>query len=90
MDPNESQKLEMNDLISRFPHLMDQILQKLDDKGLAKSRDVTRSWQNFIDVKNYLWLHIVKIPTLLNGGNTYLHLAAKHSQIDMLKVILDT
>ena len=80
----------MNDLIPRFSHLMEQILQKLDDEGLAKSREVARSWQNVIDVKNYPWLCIVKIPTLLNEGNTYLHLAAKHSQIDMLKVILDS
>ena len=80
----------MNDLIPRFSHLMEQILQKLDNEGLAKSREVARSWQNVIDMKNYLWLRIVKIPTLLNEGNTYLHLAAKHSQIDMLKVILDS
>ena len=80
----------MIDLIPRFSHLMEQILQKLDNKGLAKSREVARSWQNVIDVKNYLWLRIVKIPTLLNESNSYLHLAAKHCQIDGLKVILDS
>lgn len=68
---------------------MEQILQKLDNEGLAKSREVTRLLQTFIDTKIYPWLRIVKIPTVLNEGNTYLHLAAKHGQIDLFKVILD-
>ena len=80
---------EINEIILRFPHLMEQILQKLDNKGLAKSREVARSLQTFIDTKMYLWLRIVKIPTTLNKGNTYLHIAAKHGQIDFFKVILD-
>ena len=79
---------ETNEIILRFPHLMEQILQKLDNKGLAKCRELTRSLQIFIDTKMYPWLRIVKIPSILNKGNTYLHLAAKHSQIDMFKVIL--
>ena len=82
--------LEMNKIILRFPHLMEQILQKLDNEGLAKSREVARSLQTFIDAKMYFWLHIVKIPTILKEGNTYLHLAAKHGQIDMFKVIIES
>ena len=82
-------RFEINKIILRFPHLMEQILQKLDNEGLAKSREVARSLQIFIDAKMYSWLHIVKIPTILNEGNTYLHFAAKHGQIDVFKVILE-
>ena len=82
----------MNDLIPRFPHLMEKILQKLENKDLAKSREVARLWQDVIDGKNYPWLRIVEIPTLLSltRKHTYLHLAAQHNQIDMFKVILDS
>ena len=79
----------MKDLLLRFAHLMEQILQKLDNKSLVKSREVSRIWQTFIDQINYPWVRIVKIPTILNRGNTYLHLAAKHGQIDMFEVILN-
>ena len=88
MKPKETMTFEMNEIILRFPHLMEQILQKLDNEGFAKSREVARSLQTFIDTKMYSWLRIVKIPTILNSRNTYLHLAAKHGQIDMFKVIL--
>ena len=81
---------EINEIMLRFPHLMDQILQKLANKGLAKSKEVARSLQTFIDIKMYLWLRIVKIPTILNEGNMYLHLAAKHGQINIFKVILES
>ena len=80
---------EMNEIILRFPHLMEQIIQKLDNEGLAKSKEVARSLRTFIDLKMYPWLCIVKIPTILSSRNTYLHLAAKHGQIDTFKVILD-
>ena len=74
---------DINEIMLRFPHMMEQLLQKLDYKGLAKSREVSRTWQKFIDRKMYLWLRIVNIPTILSNGNTYLHLAAKHGQIDI-------
>ena len=83
----------MKELILRFPHLMIQIIKKMDDKGLAKSREVTRTLQEFIDEGNYPWLCIVKIPTILQMGNyplrkTYLHLAAEYGQIDVFDMIL--
>ena len=79
---------EMKDLFLRFPHLMEQILQKLDNKSLVKSREAARIWQEFIDHKTYPWLRIVKIPTILKRGNAYLHIAVIHNQIDMFENIL--
>ena len=78
----------MRDFILRFPHLAEKIFQQLDDEGLAKSREVERLWQEFIDERNYLWLRIVNIPTILQYGDTYLHLAADCGQTDMFEVIL--
>jgi ankyrin len=79
----------MKDLILRFPHLAKQIFQQLDNKSLAKCREIERLWQKFIDERNYPWLRIVNIPTILQDGNTYMHLAAQCGQTDMFEVILD-
>ena len=65
----------------RFPHLPEQILQKLDNESLFKSREVARSWQNLIDKRNYPWLRIVSIPTILDRRNVYLYLATKTGQV---------
>ena len=73
----------------RFPHLAEQILQKLDNQGLAKSRKVVQAWQKFIDERDYPWLRIVNIPTVLAKRKTYLHLAAEHGQIDAFEMILN-
>ena len=85
----ENRELEMKNVLLNFPHLMEQILQKLDDKSLVKSREVARMWKKFIDQRKYPWVRIVKFPTILHGGNTYLHLAAKDNQIDTFEVILN-
>ena len=78
----------MRDFILRFPHLAEKIFQQLDDEDLARSREVERLWQKFIDERNYPWLRIVNIPTILRYGDTYLHLAADCGQTDMFEVIL--
>ena len=65
VEDKRKQKLEMKDLILRFPHLMEQILQKLDNKSLVKSREVAKIWQEFVDETKYPWVRIVKIPTIL-------------------------
>ena len=65
----------------RFPHLPEQIFQKLNNESLFKCREVSSSWQNTIDGRNYPWLHIVNIPTILDSRNVYLHLATKTGQI---------
>ena len=90
VEAKRKQKLEMKALMIRFPHLMEQILQKLDNKSLIKSREVAKIWQEFIDKTKYPWVRIVKIPTIRKDlPHTYLHLAAKHSQIGVFEEILD-
>ena len=79
----------MRDLILRFPHLAEQIFQLLNNEDLAKSREVEKLWQKFIDERNYPWLRIVNIPTVLHYKDTYMHLAAQCGQTDMFEIILD-
>ena len=50
---------------------------------------MSRRLQDFVDTKEYPWLRIVKIPTRLENGNTYLHLAAEYGQFGMFKWILE-
>ena len=78
----------MNELIVRFPHLMRQLFHKMDNKGLAKIREVARTWQKFIDEGSYSWLRIVNIPTILENVHTYLDLATEYGQIDTVEMIL--
>ena len=74
-------------LPEQFPHIAEQIFEQLDNKNLSKCREVNKSWKNFIDNKNYTWIRIVNIPTVLKKGNSYAHLAAKTGQIGVLKHI---
>ena len=80
---------EMDEVMKRFPYLMERILKILDDKGLVKSRELSRRLQGFIDRREYPWLRIVKIPTRLKSGNTYLHLSAEYGQLGMFEWILE-
>ena len=77
--------MKMKDLLLRFPHLPEQIFQKLDPESLFKCREVAKSWQEVIDEKTYLWLCIMNIPTILKHGKMYLHLAAETGQIEAFK-----
>ena len=74
----------------RFPHLPEQIFQKLDTPSLFKCREVVRSWKNLIDGRNYPWLRVVNIPTILKKMNTYLHLAAETGQIEAFQIAFNS
>ena len=78
----------MEEIFQRFSHLAEQIFQNLKNEGLAKCREGGRFWQNFIDERNYPWIRIVNIPTILPHGWTYLHLAVRNGQIDMVEKIM--
>jgi ankyrin repeat protein len=78
--------MKMEALMLRFPHLPEQIFQKLDTSSLFKCKEVVRSWKNLIDGRNYPWLRVVNIPTILKKRNTYLHLAAETGQIEAFKL----
>ena len=79
----------MEDLIQRFPHIAEQILEQLDNKSLANCKTVSDSWQNFIEDRNFTWIRITKLPSVLNHGNTYLHLAAKTGHITVIAYLIE-
>ena len=81
--------MKMQDLMLKFPHLPEKILQKLDSESLFKCREVSRPWQNIIDGRNYPWLCTVNIPTILKERNSYLHLASTTGQIEAFKIALN-
>ena len=80
--------LAMRDIILRFPHLAEQIFQQLNNEDLVRCREVEKLWKEFIDERNYPWLRIVNIPTVLQNGNTYMHLAAQCGQTNMFEKLL--
>ena len=86
---NSSKRERMEDLIFRFPFVAQQIFEKLDNKSLTKCREVSKMWKDFIDDRNYSWIRIIKIPTILQNENTYLHTAAKSGQIEMFEMIIN-
>ena len=78
--------MKMEDFMLRFPHLPEKIFQKLDNSSLFKCREVLKSWKTLIDGKNYPWLRVVNIPTILKKKDRYLHLAAETGQIEAFKI----
>ena len=72
-------------LLPKFPHLPEKIFKKLNRESLFKCRQVARSWKNIVDGRNYQWLRIVNIPTILKERNTYIHLAAQTGPIQAFK-----
>ena len=57
--------MKIQDVTIKFPHLPEKILKKLNNESLFKSREVARSWKYFINGRNYPWLCVVNIPTIL-------------------------
>ena len=51
----------MEEIILRFPHIGEQIFKLLDDKSLAESREVSRSWQKFINEEKFYKQIIAKM-----------------------------
>ena len=52
-NPSNNSINRMEEAFLRFPHLPEQIFEKLDNKSLTDSRAVGISRQNFIDEKAY-------------------------------------
>ena len=79
----------MQDLILRFPHLLEKMFLKLNNQSLLKCRELARSWKNIIDGRKYPWLRLMNIPTILPMGYSYLHFSAANGQIEAFKMALN-
>ena len=50
---------KIKDFFLRFPNLVDDILNNLDDENLAKMRQVERHWRLFLDNGRLIWKRII-------------------------------
>ena len=50
----------MEEIITRFPHLGEQIFDQLKGKDLQKCREVEESWKIFIDSQKSQWIRVIK------------------------------
>ena len=67
----------MDVFIARMQHVAEQIFDQLDNESINNCREVAKSWKNCIDNKNHTLFRINNIPSILQNGNTLLHIAAK-------------
>ena len=50
----------MENILCTFPHIFQQILDKLDQKSLAGCRLVEKSWLYFVDNSKTNWIRMIK------------------------------
>ena len=70
----------MEDMLWKFPHVGKQILMKLSNKNLAKSKKAARTWDHFITNERFYKqkVHYENKQKEMNQfGETPLHEAAK-------------
>ena len=68
----------------RFPHIAEQIFACMEDKSLKNSRQVSKSWLNYIDNQNFLWNKIVQ----KEGGNKAFQKACKNGHSKMVEMLI--
>ena len=82
----------MEDMLWKFPHIGVGIFKKLSNKNLAKSKQVARTWENFI-INEKFYKQKVKYETIqkqrLGNGNTALHKFAVNGQFEECKLIIN-
>ena len=88
----------MDEVFARFLHLGEQIYEKLDDGSLLSSRVVARSWNDFIDYKDYPWTRIQNVVADLrenckDDGSVFsfatpFQLTCGKGQVNLAKVIM--
>ena len=72
MEGEKVRQLNLLDFIQRFDHIAEQIFMQFDKKSLVYCREVSKSWQEYIDDKNLPWIQIVNVPKIPKEGYTYL------------------
>ena len=82
----------MDEVFMRFLHLGEQIYEKLDDGSLLNSRVVARSWNDFVDYKDYPWTRIQNMVAdlrkeCIDDRNPF-HLTCGKGQVNRAKVIM--
>ena len=71
MEGEKVRQINLLDFFQRFDHITKQIFMQLDKKSLVNCREVSKSWQKYIDDKNFPWIQIINVPKILKEGYTY-------------------
>ena len=50
----------MEEIFLRFPHLTEQIFEHLDNRSLARSREVSKTWNKYLEKQKFLHIRIIK------------------------------
>ena len=91
-NPSNNSINRMDEAFLRFPHLPEQILEKLDNKSLLNSRVVGASWQKFIDARDYPLKRFRDVINDLNEkceyGKTAFLLACENDQAGLAEMII--
>ena len=89
---NNNQQLNMEDMLWKFPHIGVGIFKKLSNKNLAKSIQVTRTWEKFI-INAKFFKQKVKYEKIQKqrfaDGDTPLHFYATTGQFEECKSIIN-
>ena len=56
----DCQQLIMEEILTRFPHLGENILKELDSKSLINCKEVDRTFKNFMKVERKSYLRIIQ------------------------------
>ena len=61
----------MENILCRFPHLFQQVLEELDVRSLSDCRLVGKSWHSFITNEKSTWIRIIKTLTEDQGIESF-------------------
>ena len=80
----------MEAILLRFPHLGYQIFEQLDNPFLTICREVSESWQSFIDIEKLPWIRMIiqKIQPLTSPWKTFLQESNKKSLVQMATSVI--
>ena len=79
----------MEILFSRFSYIADEVFVQLNYKSLKACREVSKSWQKYIDYKKFCWIRIVNVPKIIEENDKYFYLALRSGQSIVFGLILE-
>ena len=74
---NEMQST-MEEVFLRFPHLSENIFGSLKSEFLAKSKEVCRSWYDYLDDQKFLQIRADKVKLVIETVEKFGHIAKAH------------
>ena len=64
---NQVPKIALDDFFVRFSHLTEEIFDQLNKTSLAKCREVSKSWQIYLDQQKILQVKIIRSSLFQHG-----------------------